>query len=69
MVKVEMIRASSTLDRPDFRVTAEDVFDALRTLHNDDEDGKPRAFTTDGKVLVLENLGDLLGQIRSPQRV
>jgi hypothetical protein len=23
----------------------------------------------DGKVLVLENLGDLLGQIRSPQRL
>ena len=46
MVKVEMIRVSSTLDRPDFRVSAEDVFDALRALHNDDDDGKPRSFTT-----------------------
>jgi hypothetical protein len=40
---VRLIRNDHTLDRPDFRVTAEEVFDALRLLQNDDDTA---AFTT-----------------------
>lgn len=37
------IRKDHSLDRPDFRVTAEDVFESMRALQNDDESA---AFTT-----------------------
>jgi hypothetical protein len=40
---VQIIRKDHTLDRPDFRVTAEEVFEAMRMLHNDDDSA---AFTT-----------------------
>ncbi len=40
---VQLIRKDHALDRPDFRVTAEEVFDALRLLQNDDDTA---AFTT-----------------------
>ena len=44
MNRTQIIRKDHTLDRPDFRVSAEEVFDALRKLHNDGDDDA--AFTT-----------------------
>lgn len=46
------IRQDHTLDRPDFRVTAEEVFDALKTLH---EDNDIPAFTTCDIAIILKS--------------
>ena len=48
---VPMIRNDHTLDRPDFRVSAEEVFDALRKLQNDDDSA---SFTTCDIARALE---------------